>query len=105
MSEQEAKNGPRMLSPRLVRNDMFEHHNYTLVIADAVSVHLTDRQARDLYQQLHEEFRPKATLTPADMLTIRTRCIYCGNGVANPGTECGFCAGSLAAQQRRGERP
>lgn len=58
----QAKNGPRMLSPRLHRNQYFENHDYTLTIADAVTVRLTDRQARDLYQQLHDEFRPKATL-------------------------------------------
>ncbi len=58
----EAKNGPRMLNLRLRRNDYFHHHDYTLTIADAVTIHLTDRQARDLYQLLHDELRPRATL-------------------------------------------
>ena len=56
------ENGPRLLSPKLMRNDYFEHRYYTLRLADAIDVYLTDRQARDLYQQLHEEFKPKATI-------------------------------------------
>lgn len=56
------ENGPRMVGPKLTRADYFESHSYTLTVAEAVTVHLTDRQARDLYQQLHEEFKPKARL-------------------------------------------
>ena len=37
--------------------------SYTLTIANAVDIRLTDRQARDLYQQFHEEFAPKARFT------------------------------------------
>lgn len=55
-----ATNG--LVGPQLIRHDYFEHHDYTLRIADAVEVRLTDRQARDLYQQLDEEFRPRATI-------------------------------------------
>jgi hypothetical protein len=58
----DVENGPRLVGPKLTRNDYFESHSYTLTVANAVSIHLTDRQARDLYQQLHEEFRPKARI-------------------------------------------
>jgi hypothetical protein len=60
-----SENGPRLVGPKLTRNEFFEHHDYTLTVADAVTVNLTDRQARDLYQQLQDEFKPKAFLRPA----------------------------------------
>lgn len=56
-----ARNGPRMVRPQLTRVDPT---SYVLTIADTVDIRLTDRQARDLYQQLHDEFAPKARLLP-----------------------------------------
>lgn len=39
-------------------------------------------------------------LLPPSPLFIGPRCMYCGHSVANPGDECGMCAGSEAAMDR-----
>lgn len=57
------ENGPRAVRPKLTRIQTVHTTSYTLTIANAVDIRLTDRQARDLYQQFHEEFAPKARFT------------------------------------------
>lgn len=48
-----------MLHPKLVRNDYFDRHDYTLHVAKNVSVRMSTDEARHLYAQLREELEPK----------------------------------------------
>ena len=57
------QHGLRAVRPKLTRIQAVHTTSYTLTIANAVDIRLTDRQARDLYQQLHDEFAPKTRLT------------------------------------------
>ncbi|SLH42549.1 Uncharacterised protein [Mycobacteroides abscessus subsp. abscessus] len=54
---------------RLGRIDLVSGTRYTLTFCGLVDVHLTDRQARDLYQLLHEEFKPKYQLDISEIVS------------------------------------
>ncbi|SKU70380.1 Uncharacterised protein [Mycobacteroides abscessus subsp. massiliense] len=54
---------------RLGRTDLVTGTWYTLTFCGLVDVRLTDRQARDLYQLLHEEFKPKYQLGISEIVS------------------------------------
>lgn len=39
----------------LARRDYFHHHDYTLHIGNAISIRLTEEEARSLHQELGDE--------------------------------------------------
>lgn len=47
-----------MLHPKVVRNDFFDRHDYTLHVAHNVNVRLTREELWELFGQLVREFEP-----------------------------------------------
>jgi hypothetical protein len=43
------------LYPRLIRNQWFDHHDYTLRVADQIDIRLTEEQVWSLRDQIEED--------------------------------------------------